>query len=93
MCIRDRKFFESEGLDSYGNQYSLDGKMLSKTRSHGLISMLAVASLAADHPRAGKFVDALWELSPPKGKWRYYDGMLYHMALLHASGNFRIYAP
>jgi oligosaccharide reducing-end xylanase len=27
------------------------------------------------------------------GRWRYYDGMLYLLALLHASGNFRIYTP
>ena len=27
----------------------------------------------------------------PFGKWRYYDGMLYMLAMLHASGNFKIY--
>jgi len=32
-------------------------------------------------------------LPAPSGKWRYYDGMLFLMGLLHASGNFRIYAP
>jgi oligosaccharide reducing-end xylanase len=37
------------------------------------------------------FVDALWDLQPPTGKWRYYDGLLYTLALLHVSGNFRIY--
>jgi len=31
--------------------------------------------------------------SVPSGKWRYYDGMLYTLALLHLSGNFRIYPP
>ena len=27
----------------------------------------------------------------PSGKWRYYDGMLYMLGLLHVSGNFKIY--
>ncbi len=56
--------------------------------------MNAVAGLAAtDQKRAGTFVDALWELQPPTGKWRYYDGLLYSLALLYVSGNFRVYTP
>ncbi len=56
--------------------------------------MNAVAGFAAtDQERAGAFVDALWELQPLTGKWRYYDGLLYMLALLHVSGNFRIYTP
>lgn len=27
--------------------------------------------------------------NPPSGQYRYYDGMLYFMALLHVSGEFR----
>jgi oligosaccharide reducing-end xylanase len=55
--------------------------------------MNAVAALAATDERAGAFVDALWDTQIPSGKWRYYDGMLYALALLHASGHFRIYPP
>ena len=56
--------------------------------------MNAVASLAAtDQARAGGFVEALWELPPPTGKWRYNDGPLYILALLHVSGNVRIDPP
>ena len=55
--------------------------------------MAAVAALAAD-PEIGKpFVQALWDATIPSGKWRYYDGMLYMLALLHVSGNFRVYVP
>jgi oligosaccharide reducing-end xylanase len=55
--------------------------------------MAAVASLAAD-PQIGKpFVQALWDAQIPSGKWRYYDGMLYMLGLLHVSGSFRIYIP
>jgi len=86
-------FLASQGMDSYPNQYSIDGKPLSSDRSTGLASMAAVASLAADPAKGKPFVQALWDTKIPSGKWRYYDGMLYLLALLHDSGNFRIYMP
>jgi oligosaccharide reducing-end xylanase len=55
--------------------------------------MNAVAALAATTDKTPQFVEALWEARIPSGKWRYYDGLLYMLALLHVSGNFRIYAP
>ena len=92
LCDRLQAFFASQ--PGYVNQYTLDGKPLSTDRSPGLIAMNAVASLAAtDQERAAMFVDALWELQPPTGTWRYYDGLLYMLGLLHVSGTFRIYTP
>jgi oligosaccharide reducing-end xylanase len=86
-------FFEAQGMDSYGNQYTLAGEPLSSDRSPGLIAMNAVGALAATTDNRAQFVEALWQLDPPSGKWRYYDGMLYMLALLHVSGNFQIYTP
>jgi oligosaccharide reducing-end xylanase len=86
-------FLASQGLDSYPNQYSLDGKPLSSDHSTGLVAMAAVAALAADPEKGKPFVQALWDAKIPSSKWRYYDGMLYTLALLHVSGNFRIYTP
>jgi len=90
---RQLDFFYSQGIDEYVNQYALDGKPLSSDRSTGLIAMNAVAALAATSDKAPEFVQALWDARIPSGKWRYYDGMLYMLALLHVSGNFRIYPP
>jgi oligosaccharide reducing-end xylanase len=87
------EFFYSQGVDSYVNQYSLDGKPLSSDRSTGLIAMNAVAALAATTDRAPQFVEALWNARIPTGKWRYYDGLLYTLGFLQVSGNFRIYTP
>jgi oligosaccharide reducing-end xylanase len=87
------EFFYSQGIDHYVNQYALDGEPLSTDRSPGLMAMNAVAALAATTDKAPAFVDALWNAPIPSGRWRYYDGLLYLLALLHASGNFRIYAP
>ena len=52
-----------------------------------------VAALAATTDKAPQFVEALWDAPIPSGKWRYYDGLLYMLALLHVNGSFRIYAP
>jgi oligosaccharide reducing-end xylanase len=87
------EFFYSQGIDKYVNQYTLEGKPLSSDRSTGLVAMNAVAALATTTDKAPKFVEALWDAPIPSGKWRYYDGLLYTLALLHISGNFQIYAP
>ena len=89
---RQLGFFDSQGIDRYVNQYALDGKPLSSDRSTGLIAMNGVAALAATTGKAPEFVQALWDARIPSGRWRYYDGLLYTLALLHVSGNFRIYA-
>lgn len=55
--------------------------------------MNAVAGLAATTEHTWDFVTEFWEMPIPSGHWRYYDGLLYMLALLHTSGQFRIYAP
>ncbi len=84
-------FLASQGMEDYPNQYKLDGESLSGDHSTGLVAMAATAALAA-HPEKGTpFVQALWDAPIPSGKWRYYDGLLYMLALLHVSGTFQIY--
>ncbi len=84
-------FLASQGMDLYPNQFALDGTALSADHSTGLVSMAAVAALAADSEKGKPFVQALWDTQIPSGKWRYYDGMLYMLGMLHVSGNFKIY--
>lgn len=88
---RLQAFFEREGLGRYPNQFRLDGQARSADRSASLIASNGAASLAASHPRGRDFVAALWALQPPSGPWRYYDGLLQFMAVLHAGGRFRVY--
>lgn len=85
-------FFESQG-PKYKANYTLDGKPIVEHESLGLVSMNAVAALAATHPRAWRFVEDVYQRKAPTGKWRYYDGMLYTMSMLHLSGKFRIIMP
>ena len=86
-------FFQSEGVGKYGNQYTLDGKELSSDHSPGLVAMNAVACLASTNSNRINFVQELWNTSIPSGAERYYDGMLYMLAMLQLSGNFKIYEP
>src|ERR1039458_7727196 len=84
---------DSKGIDTYGNQFTLDGNQVGNSHSTALVATNAVASLAATDPRATKFVEALWNAQIPSGRYRYYDGMWYLMGLLHCSGEFRIWPP
>lgn len=86
-------FFSNQGIKTYGNQYTLEGGPLSGDHSPGLVAMNAVAGLAATTDKTWNFVDELWNSPVPSGQWRYYDGMLYMLGLLHTSGNFQIYSP
>ena len=86
-------FFHSEGMSTYAGLYTPDGQKLSTEQNPGLIAMNGAAALAASTPLRSEFVKAVWEMAIPAGPGRYYDGMLYMLALLQLSGNFRIYAP
>lgn len=89
-----QKFFESTGMETYGDQFTLDGKQLESRHAQGLVAVNAVASLAAtDSRRAKKFVEALWDTKTPDGLERYYEGLLYLMSLLHCGGEFKILSP
>lgn len=88
---RIQAFFEKKG-SGYGNLWTLSGSKLGSDHSPGLVAMNAVASLAAtDKAVREKFVRELWAANIPQGKWRYYDGILTMLALLHCSGNFKAY--
>ena len=87
------KFFSAQGMGTYGNLFTLDGKKLADDHSAGLVAMNAVACLAATDPIRKQFVQELWDTPVPRGLYRYYDGLLTMMAMLQVSGNFRIYDP
>ena len=86
-------FFYSQGITKYGALFTLDGKELDKEHRIGLLSMNAVAALASSNENRKEFVQALWDAQIPTGKGRYYDGLLYMLALLQVSGNYKIYDP
>ena len=93
LSNRLQAFFHAQGMDDYVSLYTLEGAPLGGGQTTGLVAMNATASLAATGPHREAFIRALWERPVPEGQHRYYDGMLYMMALLHCSGRFRAWLP
>lgn len=94
-CNTLHRFFAAANTSKpYGNQFDVSsGRQLSGDHSPGLVAMNAVCSLASNSTLAWSFVAELWQTPTPRGKWRYYDGMLYLLGWLQLSGNFKYYTP
>ena len=94
LSDRVQQFLFSQGIHSFPDRYTLDGKPLSTRHSPGMVAAAAVGSLAATPGDTSKaFLQELWDMPIPSGEQRYYDGMLYLMSLMHLSGEFRIIEP
>ena len=94
LVDRQLAFFYDLGIGQYNSRFFIDGTSDDpQHRAGGLIATNAVGSLAASSETKWEFVEEFWNMPIPSGQFRYYDGMLYMMSLLHLSGNFRIYAP
>ena len=85
-------FLASQGPNC-ANNFTLDGKPLTKKFSPGLFAMAAVGGLAATTPDAKLFVQRLWDMPVPSGEERYYDGLLYFLSLLQVGGRYQIHGP
>jgi oligosaccharide reducing-end xylanase len=91
---RQLAFFYDLGIGRYNSRFSIDGTPVDpQHRATALVAMNAVGSLAASSDTRWDFIEEFWSTPIPTGQWRYYDGLLYTFALLHLSGNFRIYPP
>jgi oligosaccharide reducing-end xylanase len=91
LSDRIQKFLYGQGITTFVDRYTLDGKPLSTRHSTGMLATTAVGSFAATPgPISKAFVEELWSTPIPSGEQRYYDGLLYLMSMLHCSGNFRI---
>lgn len=85
-------FLYSKGIDSYKQSYTLEGEAKSTySPSESQIGANAVAVLASDNPRDFDFVKALWKQPTASGEWRYYNGLIQMLSLLHVSGKFKAY--
>ena len=94
LSNRIQKFLIGQGISTFADRYTLDGKPLSTRHSVGMVAAATVGGLAATPGSNEKaFVEELWRTPIPVGEQRYFDGMLYLMSMLHCSGNFRIWTP
>ena len=95
MMRRLLTFFKNEGFK--GGQFNLDGTEPTGTYTEGMAGANAVGAFALadsdseeDRALAREYVQRLWDVQPPTGKWRYYVGMVYFLSMLHVSGHFNI---
>ena len=87
-------FFYGEGIKDYKGLYQLNGTPIyGGDHSPGLVGCNAVGAMIYEDVKAWDFVDDFFEMTFPTGQFRYYDGCLYFLSYLHASGNFKMYKP
>ena len=76
----------------YEQVYSYGGAQNKGCAGEGQKAANAVALLASTNAgQANEFFNEFWSLSQPTGDYRYYNGSLYMLAMLHVSGNFKFY--
>lgn len=100
-------FFRTKGIDSFEDQFNLDGSTpdfilqaggYRKLRhSLGLVATVASTSIMNTKDKNFDFVHALWnsKLEPYEDGYfdPYYDGLLYLFSLMHLSGRYQIITP
>ena len=87
------RFLASHG-DRLPDRFKIDGTPVSTDyNTPGLLAQAAIAALAADRAVGEPWVRRLWDMPMPRGRQRYYDGLLTMLALLQVSGHYRIYGP
>ena len=103
-----QNFLYSQGIDSFLDQYNVDGTMVEdilpagtapKALRHsiGLVATAAAASLVSNHVKGREFVSHFWNAKHEPDKEGffdgYYDGLLRLFAFMHLSGRYQIIEP
>jgi len=106
-AVKFQKFLRSKGMDTYEDQFNLDGSTpefilqagpVKKLRhSIGLVATSATTAMINDEKGSLDFVHAVWnaKLEPYEDGYfdPYYDGLMYLFSLMHLSGNYQIITP
>ena len=101
---RIQDFLYSKGIDTFLDQYNVDGSEPDDIleaggykrlrHSVGLVATSAAVSLAATHVKSREFVDRLWNSrhEPYEDGYfdAYYDGLVRLFAFMHLSGRYKI---
>jgi oligosaccharide reducing-end xylanase len=77
-------FWKSQG--NYGNAYTLSGSTTSTGHGAGMTGVNAMLAFGLSATDAKPFLQAAWDAPIPTGTYRYYDGSLYLLSMLHMSG-------
>lgn len=99
-----QNFLYSQGIDTFVDQYNIDGTTVTDTLSAGgfkelrhtpgFIATSAALSLVCQHSKAREFVDRFWnnrhDPTPSGYKDAYYEGILRLFAFMHLSGRYQV---
>jgi len=102
-----QNFLYSQGLETFVDQYNIDGTMVKEIlgaggytalrHSLGLVSTAACVSLVCSHEKSRDFVEHFWQSKhePYEDGYfdAYYDGLLQLFSMMHLSGKYRIIFP
>ena len=104
---RLQDFLYSQGIDTFLDQYNIDGTTVTDTLSAGgfkelrhtpgFIATSAALSLVCSHAKSREFVDRFWnnrhDPTPSGYKDAYYEGILRLFAFMHLSGRYQVITP
>lgn len=102
-----QNFLYSQGIDTFLDQYNIDGTTVTDTlaaggykelrHTPGFIATSAALSLVCTHSKSREFVDRFWnnrhDPAPSGYKDAYYEGLLRLFAFMHLSGRYRVIEP
>lgn len=77
----------------YPTDMELDGRDITSYNDPitGNVATLAMLGFALPKEDAVFFLEMLWDLDFASGQYRYYDGLLQMMCLLHCAGQYKLY--
>jgi oligosaccharide reducing-end xylanase len=86
------QFFASQGITTYGQQYSLDGtERIAPVHDLSLVAANGALALVATTNNRRDFVNEVWNQVAPPGNSRYYPGIMLLLSQVMLSGQMRVY--
>ena len=83
-------FIKSQGAN-YVDSYTPSGTPAGGSHSTAIVACNGTLGFGLSAATGTPFLQDLWSRPIPTGKFRYYDGMLYMLAMLHVSGQFHLW--
>ena len=96
MATRIINFFEKDGYQHA--RFNWDGSNPQEQYTQGEAGANAVAAIAlrstpGSEDKIKKNLQNAWDTKFMTGQYRYYDGLVHYLAMLHLSGTFKIWKP
>ena len=96
MAKRIIDFFEKDGYKHA--RFNWDGSNPQEQYTQGeaganAVAAIALRSTAGSEEKIKKNLQNAWDTEFMTGQYRYYDGLVHYLAMLHLSGTFKIWKP